>query len=432
MPVKWYKIGKGLQATNHESRKYGKRFDRYIRGRYQVGEKSVTIGFGWESEFMASENARIAAGENTIPRQTFLEYCQGELARLKQNAMKGEGPTTLKQDRELAEAKGKAEEKARREAEEEARRDAERSRYFGDFFEQDYWPVSQSSKKKESSRKEREHFDKWIKPVVGDMPFNDISQIQVERIKRDMQKGKRSPRSIEYVMSTFRQIWNFARESGLTAADSPSKKVKIHKPDNDRRRYLTEDESERLLNALKEKSLQVYQISLLSLDTGCRFSEAARLTWGCVDVEKGIIMYTDTKMAGGTKSRVVPMTARVRDMFKAMDAGKNGELVFPDKRGNVQEKISHSFHRVVKDLELNENVSDPRDKVVYHSLRHSYASRLVMSGVDLYPVQKLLGHSVSKMTERYSHLSNETLVDAVRHMEKREKERRNKVIELKR
>jgi site-specific recombinase XerD len=435
MLVKWYKIGKGLQAANHEMRKYGQRFDRYIRGRYQVGEKSVTIGFGWESEFMAGENARIAAGADSVPRRTFLEYCQGELARLKQNAMKGEGPITLKQDRELAEAKAKAEEKARRDAEEEARRDAERNRSFGDFFERDYWPVAQSSKKRESYRKEREHFEKWIKPVLGDMSFKDISQIQVERIKRNMQKGKRSPRSIEYVMSTFRQIWNLARESGLTATDSPSKKVKIHKPDNDRRRYLTEEEAESLLNALKEKSLQTYQISLLSLDTGCRFSEAARLTWSNVGTEKGIITYTDTKKAGGTKSRVVPMTARVKEMFEGMDAGKNGELVFPDEKGQVQGKISHTFRRVVADLKLNEEVTDPRDRVVYHSLRHTYASRLVISGVDLYPVQRLLGHSVSKMTERYSHLSNERLMDVVKQMEDAEtkrRERQNKVIELKR
>jgi len=50
MVVKWVKVGKGLQVTFHESRKYGKRFDRYIRGRYMVDGKRRIIGFGWESE----------------------------------------------------------------------------------------------------------------------------------------------------------------------------------------------------------------------------------------------------------------------------------------------------------------------------------------------------------------------------------------------
>ena len=414
MTVKWVKVGKCLQSTLHERRKYGKRFDRYIRGRYMVDGKFRIIPFGWESEWVAGERARMKAEGETVPRRSFFEYCRDELSRLKQNAMKGEGPATLRENRKLAQEKAKAEEQAGIGKERE-------NISFGKFFESTYWPVSQSSKKKESSRKEREHFNKWIQPAVADLPFKNISQIQVEKIKQAMQKKKRSPRSIEYVMATFRQVWNLSRESGLTVVDSPSKKVKIHKPDNDRRRYLTEEEAESLLDALKEKSLQVYEISLVSLDTGGRFSEIARLTWGAVDTEKGILAYSDTKMAGGTKSRVVPMTARVRDLFESMERGGKQDLVFPDKKGRVQEKISHSFYRVVNDLKLNEGITDPRDKVVFHTFRHSYASRLVQSGVDLYPVQRLMGHSVSKMTERYSHLSNSTLSDAVHLMEKTEK-----------
>ena len=412
--MKWVREGKGLEYREHPTRRYGLRKDRYYRGRFKVNKKETTFSFGWESE-------KVVTG-----RESFHDACMKQLLELKANAKKGKGPVSLKEKREQAG-------KQHQEKTQQAEREAEGNISFGQFFEDIYWPIAQSSKKKESSRKEREHFKKWIQPVVGDMPFKEISQIQVERIKRDMQKKKKSPRLVEYVMATFRQVWNLARESGLTVVDSPSKKVKIHKPDNDRRRYLTEEEAESLLDALKEKSLQVYQISLVSLDTGCRFSEAARLTWGAIDTEKGIITYSDTKMAGGTKSRVVPMTARVKGLFESMDAGEKGDLIFPDMKGRVQGKISHSFYRVVNDLKLNEGVTDPRDKVVFHTLRHTYASRMVQAGVDLYPVQKLLGHSVSKMTERYSHLSNDTLVLAVKRMEEAEREKdQAKVVELKR
>lgn len=414
--MKWVRESKGLEYREHPTRRYGVRFDRYFRGRYKVDRKETTVSFGWESEKAISG------------RESFRDVCMKQLLELKANAREGKGPVSIREKREAAEKRRKGE---RRQAEHEAKKNIS----FGDFFERDYWPVSQSSKKRESYRKEQEHFHKWIEPAVGDLPFKEISQIQVERIKRDMQKGKRSPRSIEYVLSTFRQVWNLARETGLTVVDSPSKKVKLHKPDNDRRRYLTEEEAESLLDALKEKSFQVYQISLVSLDTGCRFSEAARLTWGAIDMEEGIIIYSDTKMSGGTKSRVVPMTDRVRDLFESMERGGKQELIFPDKKGGVQDKISHSFYRVVKGLKLNAGITDPRDKVVFHTFRHSYASNLVQSGVDLYPVQRLLGHSVSKMTERYSHLSNDTLVSAVKKMEqaKREKEAdKAKVVNLQR
>ena len=95
MGVKWYSVGLGLQATDHESRKYGKRFDRYIRGRYQVGGKTQVVGFGWESQWVEGERARMLATGKKGPRRSFLEYCKGELARLKQNALKGSGPFTL-------------------------------------------------------------------------------------------------------------------------------------------------------------------------------------------------------------------------------------------------------------------------------------------------------------------------------------------------
>ena len=60
-----------------------------------------------------------------------------------------------------------------------------------------------------------------------------------------------------------------------------------------------------------------------------------------------------------------------------------------------------------KELELNEGVSNRRDEVVFHTLRHTYASWLVQQGVDLYVVKDRLGHSTMAMTERYSHLAPE-------------------------
>jgi len=218
--MKWEKIARGIEARKHPTRKNGVRFDKYFRGRYTVGGKTVTIGFGWESEEW-TENK-----------------CLLELAKLKEAAKKGEGPVTLREKRTQAEREREA-------AEEQAKKEEEQALTFGQFFEDTYWPVSQTSKKKSSYEKERQHFDRWIEPVLGDLPFKNISQIQVERIKRDMQKKDMSPRSVQYVMATFRQVWNMAKSLGYTQGDSPSKKVKIHQPDNRRARYLTQQESDR-------------------------------------------------------------------------------------------------------------------------------------------------------------------------------------------
>jgi integrase len=385
----------GVRYREHPKRKNGINFDRYFAIRYKVNGSLREEGLGWTSEGWTAEKAAI------------------QRAELKKSQKTGEGATSLAEKRDLAKKK-RQKEIARAECE------AAENISFGSFFLETYWPIAQTSKKPESYRKELEHFNNWIKPVVGTLPFKVISQIQVEKIKRNMQRAKRSPRTIEYVMATFRQIWNLAKEIGLAMVDSPSKKVKLHRPDNERKRYLTDAEADLLLSALKDKSEQVYQISLASLDSGARFSEVARLTWGHVDVDDAIITYADAKKAGGTKSRVVPMTSRLKALFQSMPMGRNGELVFSGPGGKQLKKISNTFPKIVESIGLNKEVDDPRMKVCFHSWRHTYASRLVQAGVDLYVVQKLLGHSVSKMTERYSHLSNDTLVAAVRQIDQTE------------
>jgi integrase len=412
--MEWIRIDKGLEYREHPTKKHGLRPDRYFRGRYKVDGKSKTIVFGWESD--GRKNGR----------ESFRDACMKELLDLKSNARGGVGPVTLKEKRGLAEKKR---EEKKRAADQEAMGNIS----FGDFFQDTYWPVTSTSKKEASYRKEMEHFRKWINPAVGALPFKNISQIQVEKIKRNMLRAKRSPRTIQYVFSTFRQVWNLAKATGLTVVDSPSKKVKIDMPDNERKRYLTDDEANSLLSALREKSEQVYQLSLVSLDSGARFSEIARLKWSHLDIDGGMITFVDTKKAGGTKSRVVPMTSRLKDLFNSMPMGGKNDLVFPSPDGKRFVKISNTFSRVVESIGLNAGISDPRMKVCFHSWRHTQASRLLQAGVGLYTVQKLLGHSLSKTTERYSHLSNETLVAAVKKMEQATKKKSEKadVIPLK-
>jgi site-specific recombinase XerD len=79
-------------------------------------------------------------------------------------------------------------------------------------------------------------------------------------------------------------------------------------------------------------------------------------------------------------------------------------------------------------------VTDRRQKVLFHTLRHTFASWLVQQGEDLYMVQKLMGHASLVMTERYSHLAPDTLRTAVKNFEKNINTKRaenKKVIELK-
>lgn len=392
MPVKWKATNyPGVRYYEHEDRKHGVRKDKYFAIRYQREGVRREEGLGWSSEGWNEKKAAI------------------ELSKLKQAHITGEGPNSLKEKRAI--------EKARQEATiAEKEKQAIDALTFGDFFKDTYYPQAEADKTAHSYNREDALFRHWIAPVIGSTPLKEISPFHIEKIKKKMADKKQSPRSIQYALAVVRQVFNHAYRVGLYDKESPTKKVKKPSVDNKRYRFLSHDEAERILTALKAKSEQVYEIALVSLHCGLRAGEVFGLQWGDVDLERGHILVKDTKSG---KNRTAFMTDRVRFLLSDKEKGSPTDLVFPDRNGEIITKISRTFERTVNDLELNKGIDDPRQRVVFHTLRHTYASWLVENGTDLYTVKELMGHSTLAMTERYSHLGQNTLQNAVQKLDQR-------------
>jgi hypothetical protein len=96
----------------------------------------------------------------------------------------------------------------------------------------------------------------------------------------------------------------------------------------------------------------------------------------------------------------------------------NSDYIFTDRNNNKIVTVSNAFDRAVDETGLNKDVTDRRMKVVFHTLRHTYASWLVEKEVNLYLVKELMGHSSLTMTERYSHVGKNALSLAVKKLEK--------------
>jgi len=217
-----------------------------------------------------------------------------------------------------------------------------------------------------------------------------------------MKKKGLSPRSIQYCIAVIRQLFNFSNINGLYAGQNPVRHVKIKQPDNKRVRFLKPKEARLLLDRLKIEDQDIYEMVLISLHCGLRASEIFRLKWGDVDLFNGYLVLKNTKNG---RTRYAYMTSEIKSIFQEKPKGKTNDPVYP-LYGNVERtEVPQTFPRIVKELKLNENTSDRRDRVVFHTLRHTYASWLVQSGVDLYRVKELLGHVTITMTERYAHLS---------------------------
>jgi integrase len=208
--------------------------------------------------------------------------------------------------------------------------------------------------------------------------------------------------TVRHALCLARQAFNKVTVWRLWTGDNPCKGVAFPTPNNARQRFLTQEEAARLLEGLKLRSPQVARIAAMSLYGGMRLGEVLSLNWSNVDLNNGIIMLQDTK---NSESRPVFITEPIRKIIDELSPGEPDQPLFKSKAGNPVQWLSKSFAATVNELKLNEGISDPRERVSFHTLRHTYASWAVMAGVPLYVVGKALGHRTLTMTARYSHLA---------------------------
>lgn len=377
----------GVRYREHPTRRHNGKPDRYFMIRYRVNGQLKEEGLGWSSQEWNAQKA--ASVRNDL---------------LKGHKI-GEGPQTLSEKRQMAQDQRQEEEIQKELADKQAVT-------FGSFFTKTYLPNTEPNKSDRSNWREKGLFENWIEPTIGNLKLIDVSILHMENIKQAMTDKKQSARSIRYALAVVRQVFNYAKFVKTFAGQSPVENVKFPQADNKRLRFLTKEEAEKLLSELKRRSSQLYEIALVSLRTGARADEIFSLKWADVDLNKGTLTLWDTK---NTRTRMALITQDIKDILteKRNDEIKSTDLVFPGREGVKIVEISSSFRRAVEDLGLNKGITDRRMKVVFHSLRHTYASWLVESGQDLYTIKQLLGHSSISMTERYSHVSNNSLQNAV-------------------
>lgn len=381
----------GVRFREHPTRRHGTGKDRYYAIRYMFNGLRRQECLGWASEGWTPEKAL------------------QELAELKKNFRLGEDrPVSLKEKRETVEAKR---EKIKKQ-----------SLTLAEYFNDKYKPFIRIAKPEVTFKKECGHFQNWIRPALGQYPLRDLAPIHIERLKKTLLDAHKSPRTVQHVLSTVRQIWNKAKRENIVQGESPTKSVKLGNHDNKRMRFLTHEEADTLLAKLQATDKRnrellpsgrssLFEMALLSLHTGMRAGEIFSLKWGNVNTDSGQINIVDTKTG---RNRVAFMTDEVKEVFASMEPGLANTFVFLNEIGGPFGEVPKTFRNIVEDLGFNDGIEDRRQRVTFHSLRHTFASWCVQSGEALYTVQNLLGHSTLIMTQRYSHLAPDNLQAAMK------------------
>lgn len=266
-------------------------------------------------------------------------------------------------------------------------------------------------------RGEISRYETHIEPRFGNTNLYDITTLALEDFKNELFAKKTvrgdttlSPETVRHILSDIRRIYRKMAEWGMYSGKIPTERLRMPKVDNKRERFLTPREADMLLCALENRSCTWWRIALISLYTGLRLSEITSLRGQNIDFEAGLIM-----VDGKTGRRAAYISAPIVPALKSVIPANPSALLFSKRNGKQMDSgdTSNTFARAVDDMGLNDGITDRRRKVVFHTLRHTFASWLAQKGVPLYTIGELIGHTTVQMTKRYAKLSPDNKRSAV-------------------
>ena len=270
-----------------------------------------------------------------------------------------------------------------------------------------------------------------------DKPLDKFTPLDVERWRAGEVERGLSNQTINRDVSSIKASFNRAVDWGLLAANPLASIKKARVDDCLKVRYLSDAEECNLRDAIDAReerrcverdsanhwraergyvplpSLRAFVFTdhvkpliLLSINTGCRRGELFNLTWSNVDLDRRILTVAGAT-AKSRSTRHIPLNREATSVmlgWRAQSEDTSG-LVFVNEQGGRFDRANSSWRQLLKDAQIT--------AFRWHDMRHHFASRLAMGGVDLNSIRELLGHSDYAMTLRYAHLAPEYKLKAV-------------------
>ena len=289
----------------------------------------------------------------------------------------------------------------RRKADEEKRRSKTVGQLI-DRFEEEHLPSLRPATQKFYKLALKNH----LRPALGKKRINDVDRSDVEKIFRkltDLGQKHQANQCVTLAGVLFR----YAAKWGWHTGENPTQDFEKNRLSG-RERYLLPDESRRLSQAIEGlEDKQAAAILKVLLLTGARIGETCRMRWEQIDFHRA----TWVKPASVTKQKRdhrLPLTAPVLAVLSKIKEEQSpvSEWVFPGRsKEGYRNDIRSAWATALKAAEI--------DQLRIHDLRHSFASTLVGSGYSLPVIGALLGHASTATTQRYAHLADDPLREAM-------------------
>ncbi len=239
-----------------------------------------------------------------------------------------------------------------------------------------------------------------LKRYFGELYITEITPRAVSAYKVKRRKEGAAPNTVNNELRLLGHAFNLAIKEWEWVELNPVSRVSKERVNNQVERWLTFEEVKRLLTASPH---WLRELLVFALNTGLRRGEILNLRWPMVDLSRRTITILEQKNGG---IDTLPLNEKALEVLTARSKVRS-DYLFYNREGSAIDgsNLRRDFLKALRKAEI----ADFR----FHDLRHTFATRLVQAGVDLYKVQKLMRHKSPIMTQRYAHHYSESLRDGV-------------------
>ncbi len=277
---------------------------------------------------------------------------------------------------------------------------------WGKFFDTRY--INYVRQHKRSWANDEEMHRLRIGPKFGNLRLNRFTRHAVQQFHNELRDSGLAPSTCDHHLKLIRQALNLAVDWDLIETN-PVAKVKLFHVDNREERLMTDEELQRLMSELNKPDKRrkvAHSVIKFLLFTGARVNEALNARWEDINRDNRTWLIQATK-SKSKKRRSTPLNDAALEVLDNLGTDGNSDWLFISSRGDGTERLT-TISKTWQQIRLDAGLPTTR----LHDLRHQMASMLINSGQSLYTVQQILGHSDPSVTQRYAHLSTESLQQA--------------------
>ena len=323
----------------------------------------------------------------------------------------------------LAKTQKECKEKLQRAIEENAKVDTIRAEQYtvGQWIDVWFENCAKIKVRPSSHQTYRGYIDNPIKPIIGKIPLNKLSSLdlqkfykkllssgRLERIESQNQPKGLSAKTVRNINQVISSAMDFAIDQKLIATN-PTNGCALQKLEHKEMKTLSVEQLAAFLHEAKESG--VFEMYYIELATGLRRGELLGLKWEDIDLEQGIIHVR--RQIARIDGEIVEAPLKTKNSYRTTSIGQDAveilkeqqqktssEYVFPSPTGGPisPDSVLHMLHRVLKRAGL--------PKVRFHDLRHTFATLALQNGVDIKTVSGMLGHYSAGFTlDTYAHVT---------------------------